>query len=151
MSMEIGEWILQMKFSEIDPDSWPELQPYLDTCLLPLSGLTGDESPWEATDKVARTGEWLAPVEQAFRGRTVTMPAFHYDFGGREQLDRLNRLIGSWKSVGFRYVIVISGQAVHQEERLNADLIIRPDSDEGEPDTQRISKLVAELWRKPVG
>ncbi|RED60423.1 DUF2487 family protein [Cohnella lupini] len=138
-----------MKFSEIDPASWPELQPYLDTCLLPLSGLTGEESPWEATESVARTGEWLAPLEQSFRGRTVTMPAYHYDAGGEEQIDRLNRLIGSWRAIGFRYVILINGKAMPNFDMLHADLIIQPKTDDEKPDSERIGKSVAELWRTP--
>jgi hypothetical protein len=138
-----------MKFSEIDENSWPELQPYLDTCLIPLSGLTGEETPWEATEKVARAGQWLAPLEQAFRGRTVTMPAYHYEAGGEEDADRINRLIGQWRGIGFRYVVIVSGQASLMGERLNADLIIQPVPGEDEPNAERISKSVAALWRKP--
>ncbi len=78
------------------------------------------------------------------------MPAYHYDAGGAERIDRLNRLIGSWRSNGFRYVILISGQAMRDGNLLDADLIIQPDTDEEEPDSQRISKSVAELWRKPI-
>jgi 23S rRNA (pseudouridine1915-N3)-methyltransferase len=137
-----------MKFNDIGEESWPELKPYLDTCLIPLSGLTGDESPWEITEKVARTGQWLAPLEQAFRGRTVTMPAFHYDFGSSSTIDCLNRLIGQWKKSGFRYVIAISGLRLDWEDRLDADLIIQPDAEEDEPDSQLISKSVASLWRR---
>ncbi|MCD9021176.1 DUF2487 family protein [Cohnella silvisoli] len=136
-----------MKFSEIDGDSWPELQPYLDTCLIPLSGLTGKESPWEATDKVARTGQWLAPIEQDFRGRTVTMPAIHYDIGGDGDAEQLNHLIGQWKKNGFRYVIVISGHLLEGSGKLDADLIIQPATEEDQPDSQLIGKAVASLWR----
>ncbi|WP_256757317.1 DUF2487 family protein [Cohnella sp. WQ 127256] len=139
-----------MKFSEIDEASWPDLQPYLDTCIIPLSGLTGEESPWEATDKVARTGQWLAPLEQAFKGRTVTMPAFHYDADGNEQTERINQLIANWRKVGFRYVIIVSGQSLEPKEYINADLIIYPGAEEVEPDSPLISKRVADLWRKPT-
>jgi hypothetical protein len=137
-----------MKFSEIDAESWPELQPYFDTCLIPLSGLQGGESPWEATEKVARAGQWLSPLEQAFRGRTVTMPAFHYDREGMAHADSINRLIDGWKRLGFRFVIVVSGQPLRLEGNLRADLIIQPHSEEDEPDTGQIGKAVAELWRK---
>ncbi|TVY04585.1 DUF2487 family protein [Cohnella terricola] len=138
-----------MKFGEIDPGSWPELQPYLDTCLLPMSGLTGEESPWEAADKAARTGEWLSPLEQAFRGRTVTMPAYHYEAGGKEHASRVNRIIDAWKKQGFRYVVVVSGQPLELADELNADLFIRPNLDDEEPEAQAITKALADLWRKP--
>ncbi len=139
-----------MKFSEINADSWSELQPYLDTCLIPVSGLTGSESPWEAADKVARTGQWLEPLEQAFRGRTVTMPAFHYDAGDKLDKEKLNRLINQWKKNGFRYVIVISGQPVDLPGQLEADFVIQPQAEEEEgPDGARIRNSIAELWRQP--
>jgi len=137
-----------MKFSEIGADSWPELQPYLDTCLLPLSGLTGEESPIEATDKVARTGQWLAPLEYAFRGRTVTMPAYHYDAGSYEHSERINQLIARWRKMGFRYVVIISGQPSEWHQHLLADLFIQPSAIEEEPNSQDITKLVSELWQK---
>ncbi|MFC4599055.1 DUF2487 family protein [Cohnella hongkongensis] len=135
-----------MKFSEIDPLSWPELQPYLDTCLLPLSGLTGEESPSEATEKVARTGEWLAPLEEAFRGRTVTMPAYHYGAGGPEQVLQLNKLIASWRNGGFRYVVLVSGQPL-KLPGVAADVYLHPASDSEPPDDRSITKSVADLWR----
>jgi len=136
-----------MKFSEIDPESWPELQPYMDTCLLPLSGLTGEEAPGEATEAVARTGRWLSPLEQAFRGRTVTMPASHYESGGEEHTGRLNRLIASWKELGFRYVVVVCGRPL-ELPGLQADLYVRPGEEGEEPDDKALAKAVADMWRK---
>jgi 23S rRNA (pseudouridine1915-N3)-methyltransferase len=136
-----------MKFSEIDADSWSELQPYLDTCLIPLSGLKGGESPWEATEKVALAGLWLAPLELAFRGRTVTMPAFHYNIGNDEYVEQLNHLISQWKKIGFRYVILISGQQLEATVQLDADLIIQPRTADDLPDSRLIEKSVSNLWR----
>jgi len=135
-----------MKFSEIDPRSWPELQPYLDTCVLPLSGLSGEESPAEATDKVARAGEWLSPVEEAFRGRTVTMPACHYGTGGTEFVRKINELISAWKKGGFRYVVLVGGQPM-ELSGVEADLYIRPAAGEDEPDAEAIVKSVTDLWQ----
>jgi 23S rRNA (pseudouridine1915-N3)-methyltransferase len=138
-----------MKFSEINADSWPELQNYLDTCLIPVSGLTGAESPWETTDKVARTGQWLAPLEQAFRGRTVTMPAFHYDTGSLEDRERLNQLTRQWRTIGFRYIVAICGQPIELSWKLEVDLIIGPTNDDEVTDVEKIRKSVADLWRHP--
>lgn len=136
-----------MKFSEIDENSWPELENYLDTCLIPVSGLTGEETPWEATEKVARSGQWLAPLEQAFRGRTVTMPAFHYLKDSRD-LERLDGLCKQWRANGFRYVIAICGQPSGLPVDLSVDLIFQPSNDDEEPNLEQIRKLVTELWRK---
>lgn len=139
-----------MKFSEIDAESWPELQPYLDTCLLPLSGLTGLEVPWEATDKVAAAGQWLTPLEQAFRGRTVTMPACHYGEADSARIEQLNLLIANMRSVGFRYVVLVSGQPLKPDGLSGASLIVCPGAEGEAPNEQRIAKSVADLWRKPV-
>ncbi|WP_158602175.1 DUF2487 family protein [Cohnella endophytica] len=139
-----------MKFSEIEENSWPELQPYLDTCLLPLSGMTGEEAPWEATNKIASAGRWLAPLEQAFRGRTVTMPAYHYGGNDEDRPERMKRLIASMKGVGFRYVVVVSGQTMTKDELLGADLFVGPVAEGEEPEAHKISKSLADLWRKPV-
>ncbi|MFC5467748.1 DUF2487 family protein [Cohnella suwonensis] len=138
-----------MKFSEIGEESWPDLQPYLDTCFLPLSGLTGEESPWDATEKIARTGEWLVPLEQAFRGRTVTMPAYHYNGLDNGRAAAINRLIRNCRSAGFRYVVVVSGHPLRLDEPLEADLVVQPESDDEQPEAAGIGKSVADLWRKP--
>ncbi|MFC5403790.1 DUF2487 family protein [Cohnella soli] len=139
-----------MKFNEIGEESWPNLQTYLDTCFIPLSGLTGEESPWEATEKIARTGDWLAPLEQAFRGRTVTMPAFHYNGNGEaSRTGDINELIQNWRRLGFRYIVIISGQPLRMDETLEADLIVQPASDDELPEADVIGKLVTELWRNP--
>jgi len=138
-----------VKFSEIDQASWPELQMYLDTCLIPVSGLTGVESPWEATEKVARTGQWLAPVEEAFLGRTVTMPAYHYDSSSREGIERLNQLCKLWRSNGFRYVIAVCGLPLALTNDLDVDLILQPTSQDEAADDDIIHKQITALWRQP--
>jgi 23S rRNA (pseudouridine1915-N3)-methyltransferase len=137
-----------MKFNELTSESWPELQLYLDTCLIPVSGLTGAETPWEATDKVARTGQWLAPLEQAFHGRTVTMPAFHYNNGSSEDTERLNRVCLQLRKSGFRYVIAIGGQPLGLSGKIKADLIVQPTTEEDELDVGQIRKWVTELWKQ---
>lgn len=138
-----------MKFSELNENSWPELQNYLDTCLIPISGLTGEEAPWEATDKVASSGQWLAPLERAFHGRTVTMPAFHYITDGSMDIERLDQLCKQWRANGFRYIIAICGQPQLLTPELSVDLIIQPASIGEEPDVEVIRKAVTDLWRQP--
>ncbi|WP_161793413.1 DUF2487 family protein [Cohnella kolymensis] len=136
-----------MRFSEIDEAGWAELQPFLDTCLLPISGLTGGETPAEATELAAKTGDWLAPLEQAFTGRTVTVPAFHYYSGDVDDKQRLNRLCGQLKKLGYRYVIVVCGRPNGFAD-VSADLIIQPVREDELPDEQRLRKEIADLWRR---
>src|SRR5690606_13678429 len=99
-----------MKFGELKREEWPALQPFLDTCLLPVTGLTGRESPVEAAVLAARAGAVLKALEERFRGRTVTMPALHYY--GPEDEGKLSELCRKLKEeTGFRYVVVVTGVA----------------------------------------
>ncbi|WJH37540.1 YpiF family protein [Paenibacillus sp. CC-CFT747] len=68
----------QVKFSEIREEQWKDLQPYLDTCLLPITGLTGTESPWMTTEALEMLRDIMDLVENPYKGRLVTYPALHY-------------------------------------------------------------------------
>ncbi|WEK55715.1 MAG: DUF2487 family protein [Candidatus Cohnella colombiensis] len=139
-----------MKFSELNEASWLELQHYLDTCLLPVSGLRGDETPWEATDKIARTGQWLAPIETSFHGRTVTLPAYHYDLSDEGDVTRLNNLCSKLRNTGFAYIIVVCGQPEYLSNEIVADLLVQPMVLDEQPDVDSIRSQIAMLWRKPA-
>ncbi|MGO4375464.1 DUF2487 family protein, partial [Paenibacillus sp. MCAF20] len=67
-----------MKFSEIEKEQWEELRPYLDTCLLPVTGMDGSEQPYEATEWLERLRDIMDLIEIPFKGRVVTYPACHY-------------------------------------------------------------------------
>ncbi|MCI3920305.1 YpiF family protein [Paenibacillus sp. TRM 82003] len=98
-----------MKFSEIEREAWPELAVYLDTALLPLSGLTGRESPWEATEALERLRDALDPLETMYKGRVVTYPAVHYAEND-EALEALaDKLCVRLRESGFRFVLVVTG------------------------------------------
>lgn len=109
-----------MKFSEADEASWKELEPYFDTCLVPFTGLTGKESPLEATAALERLRDFLDLVEVPFKGRVVTYPAFHYTKQG--DLSTLNEICYNLKANGFKHVIVMSADVEMNSSQL-------PDSD----------------------
>lgn len=138
-----------MKFSELGEEQWAELQPYLDTCLLPVTGLTGREEPPEATEKVAAAGDWLYPLESSFRGRTVTLPAYHYvDAAREEEIARLERYCADLKRTGYRFVIVVTGErTIAVAELPSADVIVGPSAENSNPETERIRRTVTEMWR----
>ncbi len=141
-----------MKFNEISEESWAELQPFLDTCLLPVSGLTGTETPWEATERIFRTGDWLSPLEKAFHGRTVTMPAYHYDQVGGGGSEGVNELVARLKRSGFRYVVVVSGQAGGVLDSVTeANLTFQPADDSDQPDSDAMRQAVMAMWRAGTG
>lgn len=111
-----------MKFSEIEKDQWEELRPYLDTCLLPITGLTGDETPWQATEALEKLRDAMDWIEIPYKGRIVTYPALHYTSEISQFATHVNEVCKKLKEVGFRYVIPISN-----DPRLN-DLVL-PEAD----------------------
>lgn len=94
-----------MKFSDIREEDWLSLQPYLDTCLLPVTGLTGTEPPWQATNRLERLRDLLDLVEGPFRGRVVTYPALQY-LPATELAPEIDRLCRNLKQAGFRHCLV---------------------------------------------
>jgi 23S rRNA (pseudouridine1915-N3)-methyltransferase len=96
-----------MKFSDVNKDEWTELQPYLDTCLLPVTGLTGVEQPWQATEALEKLRDALELIEIPYKGRVVTYPALHY-VEGVEIGEQINTLCSRLREAGFAYVVVLT-------------------------------------------
>lgn len=141
-----------MKFSDITTEEWDELRPYLDTCLLPVTGLKGDETPFEVTESLELLRDWMDEIEVPFRGRIVTYPAFHYINNEKEALNEVNDVCHKLKESGFAYVIVLSAQMdIRTEDMPDADLIVTPVTIKEirkEKISSAIAKKVQELWRK---
>src|SRR5690242_1688786 len=97
-----------MKFSEINSTEWSELKPYLDTCLLPLTGLTGKEQPWEAAERLEKLRDLMDLVEIPFRGRVVTYPAVQYKTTEELFSHDIDRLCSKLKECNFKFVILIT-------------------------------------------
>ncbi|MGF7049922.1 hypothetical protein J2T13_004445 [Paenibacillus sp. DS2015] len=141
-----------MKFSEIDENSWPELQPYFDTCLIPFTGLSGLESPIEATAALERLRDFLDLVEQRYKGRMVTYPAFHYADQGTYKC--LNELCHSLIRNGFKYVIIMTVDVAMKQINLNENALVlsRIDIENFESHTDksvsdRVQTEIENLWK----
>lgn len=139
-----------MKFSEIDHESWGELRPYLDTCLIPVTGLTGQEQPYEVTGALEKLRDMMDLIEIPFKGRVVTYPSFQY---GREDMaNYINEVCHNVKRSGFVYVIVVSADAELGEEHFDgADIVLSPRTTAGftEEDKKRfVYEKVEGMWRK---
>ncbi|WP_164848732.1 DUF2487 family protein [Paenibacillus sp. DCT19] len=112
-----------MKFSEMTQDSWAELQLYLDTCLIPYTALTGNQSPVEATEALERLRDFLDLVEIPFKGRIMTYPAYHFEIP--EMSMALNTVCKQLKASGFKYVVIMSSDGLLEKEHMpDADLIL---------------------------
>ncbi|MDR6549491.1 DUF2487 family protein [Paenibacillus qinlingensis] len=139
-----------MKFNEIASQDWTELKPYLDTCLLPVTGLTGMEDPMHVTKALEQLRDVMETIEIPYKGRVVTYPALHYiaDMGTNNQV---NDIVRHLKKSGFRYIIIVT----LYEEALNwksddIDLLIVVDQEQwvqqAEVIKSGISKHVQQLW-----
>jgi len=135
-----------MKFSDIKKDQWPDLQPYLDTCLLPLTGLTGGEEPWEVTQSLERLADIMELVEIPFKGRVVTYPSLHYNGQPGTFVSGVNHLCGKLKESGFAYVVLISSDAAISILPFEgADLFITEETASG--GKTLVGEKLQEIWR----
>lgn len=135
-----------MKFSDIEAERWEELKPYLDTCLLPVTGLAGTEAPHEATRALEELRDIMDIVELPFKGRLVTYPAYHFfDPSDAVRLDELCRRL---RMAGFRYVIVATARPQLRLEEVSADLFIQPAADGALPPSSEVQQAVAAMWQR---
>jgi hypothetical protein len=112
-----------MKFSEVEEATWSELSPYFDTCLIPYTGLSGKESPVEATEALARLRDFMDLVEIPFKGRIITYPAVQYGQG--EDLSLLQEVCRNVREAGFAYVIVMTADIELIQGRIEGcDLVL---------------------------
>jgi 23S rRNA (pseudouridine1915-N3)-methyltransferase len=132
-----------MKFKDIDSAQWAELRPYLDTCLLPITGLTGLEAPGQATDELEKLQKWMDAVEVPYHGRIVTYPAMHYT-SKNEFSASVNEVCNNLRASGFRYVILITTNERYQEEDLHADLLLS----QSRLTALEAVHLVQDMWRR---
>ncbi|PZD93551.1 DUF2487 domain-containing protein [Paenibacillus sambharensis] len=136
-----------MKFSEFDHTRWAELQLYFDTCVLPVTGMTGAETPAEATEKLEKLRDLLDLVEVPFKGRTVTYPALHYTGEGSRLEEAVAFAAGKMKKNGFKHVIVVSLPELGAEVQ-DVDYVIYPSQEGDFPLSAEVMNAVQQLWRK---
>lgn len=135
-----------MKFSEIGKEQWDELSPYLDTCLLPVTGMTGTEKPYEATERLEELRDMLDLVEIPFKGRVVTYPACHYLLDGAESARGVEAIVKRLKDSGFAYVILATASGMLKLDECGADLVLNPSENGERPDPAVVARLVRDLW-----
>ncbi|URN94104.1 MAG: YpiF family protein [Candidatus Pristimantibacillus lignocellulolyticus] len=136
-----------MKFSEIEQEQWEELKPYLDTCLLPITGLDGSETPVETTIALENLRDIMDLVELPFKGRVVTYPACHYISHNPSAHSQISAFCSALKAQGFKYIILITAK-LHTEFQINeADLWITPTENGENPSAEQVNLQIRELWR----
>jgi 23S rRNA (pseudouridine1915-N3)-methyltransferase len=142
-----------MKFNEIQQTDWEELKPYLDTCLLPMTGLSGEQSPWEVTRALEELRDLMDFVEIPFKGRVVTYPAVQYKLDDNLMIAAMDKLCEKLKSESFKFVILITADdALAKLEFKGHDLLLAPlilAAEINEAKAIVISE-VQKLWNKQV-
>ena len=135
-----------MKFSELTEEQWTENGIYFDTCVLPLTGLSGRENPIATTAALERLADVIDLVELPFKGRVVIYPACHYP-GDKQTLEGLCKELKDGEA-GFKHVFVVS--AAHREDlpSEHADLIIMPDKDGNLPSAATVREQVMQRWTR---
>ncbi|WP_176444730.1 DUF2487 family protein [Paenibacillus herberti] len=132
-----------MKFSDIEADRWPELQPFMDTCLLPVTGLSGTENPWQAVAALERLRDAMDVIEIPYKGRIVAYPAVQY--ADEQSVALLGHLVQNLRKAGFRYVVIVSA-ALRLDNLSEADLVVSPDNEGKMPDAAEARELIRKLW-----
>ncbi len=115
----------KVKFSDVTEKQWEEFEPYLDTCLLPITGLSGMEKPWEVTQALTKLRDVMEYIENPFKGRVITYPSVQYRLDDQELVNTMNQLCNKLKKIGFTYVIIITANPnIEQLIFKEADLLI---------------------------
>ncbi|MBY0160468.1 DUF2487 family protein [Cytobacillus firmus] len=139
-----------MKFSEVDEQTWPELKPYFDTCLIPFTGLSGTETPWEATAALERLRDFMDMAEIPFKGRLVTYPAVQY--GNTEDMKLLNEVCHNVKSIGFKFVVVMTADSELSIEDVPESTLVlsrrRLEGNDSIPMPAIVSEQISEMWQQ---
>ncbi|SFE90814.1 Protein of unknown function [Paenibacillus algorifonticola] len=134
-----------MKFSDVQEEQWDELRPYLDTCMLPVTGMSGEEQPYEATAALERLRDVMDLIEIPFKGRVVTYPALHY-IRSHNFSDMINDVCASLRDSGFRYIIVATASDKLDLATIQADLLLGPDEMGVLPSVAEVKGRVSLLW-----
>lgn len=135
-----------MKFSELDATQWASLQLYLDTAVVPVTGLTGLELPFEVTAQLEKLRDLLDLVEEPFKGRIVSYPAIQYTNVGTIAL--LEQVSANLKQSGFRFVVVVTALPIHdvQTQLPSVDVVISTTADGNIPTATQVSEQIRTLW-----
>lgn len=140
-----------MKFNELTVQQWTEQKQYLDTCILPVTGLSGLESPVTVTKQVIHLRDWLNEIEIPFCGRVVTYPAYHFIW--EEEIQRhiefLNHICHHFHQK-YKFIIVVSPQLRLTPNTLyEADLLFTPAQLQDDHILQfrvKIRRQVEQMW-----
>ncbi len=141
-----------MKFNDINQEQWWDLKRYFDTCVIPITGLSGKEEPWQVKLALEKMRDALAFVEIPYHGRMVTYPALHYTLDD-SAIHLANHISTQLKSIGFTYVILLTtSDVVAHWSPISADVLLYIDTTDSEITVQerrrQIASQIETVWKK---
>lgn len=139
-----------MKFSDFDRQSWEENGRYYDTCLIPVTGLSGAEDPVDTIEVLERLGDFLDRIERPYRGRIVVYPAVQYRAGTAES-EYINDICRNVKSSYFQYTVVVSADiSLSSTDIYESDLVLSMTAFEHVTKSElnlEIGRRIQEMWQ----
>lgn len=142
-----------MKFSEIEQEHWLELKSFFDTVIIPITGLRGDEAPWQVKDALEQLKFALDPIENSYRGRIVTYPAVHYGEDQDILCQIVNQLCNKLQLQGFKHCILVTAvPKMLKMHIVEASLIIGPEQDEtmSAAYPTKVKQQIESLWAASI-
>ena len=134
------------EFSEITPDKWDELKPFLDTALLPVTGLDGSESPatllrnnWNVCVICLTCSSVLSAVEPSHIRRFILFMT------SKRRVLELAQVAGNLKQAGFRHVVIVTLVEELADDLTSMgesiDLVITPN------ESEQVQERIASMWQ----
>lgn len=138
-----------MKFSDFDRENWEENHSYYDTCLVPFTGLSGNETPPETAEALERLRDFMDQVERPFKGRIVAYPAIQYVGAGKGNY--INSVLRKVKSSSFQYAILLTADiSISEHEIYESDLVLSLPTLEASSEmgiNAEIAKKIQKMWQ----
>lgn len=126
-----------MHWKSLNPETWANLQPYVDTALLPVVHIDGTD--WAKTfSRCARLAMWADRVEQLLAGRLVRFPLL--TLYGAATLDEAEAAL----KATFVHVVVLTDAAPFERPGI---LVLSTRGQEGDVAASIVEEIVA-LWNR---
>lgn len=126
-----------MHWKSLNPEEWANLQPYVDTALLPVVHIDGTD--WaNALSRCARLATWADRVEQLLAGRLVRFPLL--TLYGAATLDEA---VAALKAT-FVHVVVLTDTAPFERPGIR---VLSTNGQEGDV-AARVAEEIVALWNQ---
>lgn len=137
-----------LRFSDVDQKTWSQWQPFVDTAVVPLTGLDGTETPWEMRQRLEILRDLLDITEQPFKGRVLVLPAVQYAFSEYQ----LKSMAKNLRHQGYHFIITVAAwrrpASPNYDDKKYIDFEIFYNQDTSEHEQQQVIRLgIERIWQ----